>query len=87
MTELVVPFFYRLAYTDRYGLDAAKRDLWGEYSHGDEGFREYENEILSLASQVSGRNDLCPCGSGRKYKRCHLDEVEYVKRSRFRMPT
>jgi preprotein translocase subunit SecA len=18
-----------------------------------------------------GRNDLCPCGSGRKYKRCH----------------
>lgn len=21
-----------------------------------------------------GRNDLCPCGSGRKYKRCHLDE-------------
>jgi hypothetical protein len=20
-----------------------------------------------------GRNDLCWCGSGRKYKRCHLD--------------
>lgn len=20
-----------------------------------------------------GRNDLCPCGSGRKFKRCHLD--------------
>ena len=20
-----------------------------------------------------GRNDLCPCGSGKKYKRCHLD--------------
>jgi hypothetical protein len=20
-----------------------------------------------------GRNDLCPCGSGRKYKRCHGD--------------
>ena len=19
-----------------------------------------------------GRNDLCPCGSGRKYKKCHL---------------
>ncbi|TYC60301.1 hypothetical protein ETQ85_07040 [Zoogloea oleivorans] len=18
-----------------------------------------------------GRNDLCPCGSGRKYKKCH----------------
>jgi len=22
-----------------------------------------------------GRNDLCPCGSGRKYKRCCLDKV------------
>jgi preprotein translocase subunit SecA len=20
-----------------------------------------------------GRNDVCPCGSGRKYKRCHGD--------------
>jgi uncharacterized protein YecA (UPF0149 family) len=20
---------------------------------------------------TAGRNDLCPCGSGRKYKRCH----------------
>jgi hypothetical protein len=23
-----------------------------------------------------GRNDLCPCGSGKKYKKCHLDEDE-----------
>jgi hypothetical protein len=22
-----------------------------------------------------GRNELCPCGSGRKYKRCHLDAI------------
>jgi uncharacterized protein YecA (UPF0149 family) len=21
-----------------------------------------------------GRNDLCWCGSGKKYKRCHLEE-------------
>ena len=21
-----------------------------------------------------GRNELCPCGSGKKYKRCHDDE-------------
>ena len=20
---------------------------------------------------VTGRNDLCPCGSGKKYKHCH----------------
>lgn len=24
----------------------------------------------------TGRNDLCPCGSGRKYKRCHLAEFQ-----------
>ncbi|MGO9965678.1 MAG: SEC-C metal-binding domain-containing protein [Bryobacteraceae bacterium] len=22
-----------------------------------------------------GRNDLCPCGSGRKYKHCCLDKA------------
>jgi preprotein translocase subunit SecA len=22
-------------------------------------------------SQKVGRNDLCPCGSGKKYKQCH----------------
>lgn len=25
-----------------------------------------------------GRNDPCPCGSGRKYKRCCLDKKEEV---------
>jgi len=25
-----------------------------------------------------GRNDPCPCGSGKKYKKCCLDEVAYV---------
>jgi len=24
-----------------------------------------------------GRNDKCPCGSGKKYKRCCLDGMEY----------
>ena len=82
--ELVVPFFYRLAYIDRYGLSAAREDLWGEYSHGDAGVREYQGEILQLADTNPGRNRHCPCGSGLKYKRCHLDEVEAVRRSRLR---
>jgi len=25
---------------------------------------------------ATGRNDPCPCGSGKKYKHCHLREVE-----------
>ena len=24
----------------------------------------------------TGRNDTCPCGSGKKYKKCHLQEDE-----------
>lgn len=29
-----------------------------------------KNEVKSEFPQV-GRNDLCPCGSGKKYKQCH----------------
>ena len=81
MSELVIPFFYRLSYTNRYGLLAAREHLWGEYSHGDAGVREYQNEILNIASNTPGRNRACPCGSGLKYKKCHLDEVAAVERS------
>lgn len=27
----------------------------------------------------AGRNDDCPCGSGKKYKKCHLREDEAVQ--------
>lgn len=36
---------------------------------------------------VVGRNDPCPCGSGKKWKKCHMDvaprivPVENIKRS------
>ncbi len=33
-----------------------------------------------------GRNDLCWCGSGKKYKRCHM-EIDEKKRSRIRAAT
>ena len=82
--ELVLPFFYRLSYVDRFGLYAAKRKLWGEYSHGDAGIREHESKMLDIARRSTGRNRACPCGSGSKYKRCCLDEVQAVKdRGRF----
>lgn len=29
-----------------------------------------------------GRNDQCPCESGKKYKDCHLEQVEAIKRVR-----
>lgn len=73
--SLVIPFFYRLAYTDRRGVEAAQNDLWGEYSHGREGHLEHQREMLRIAQQNPGRNEQCPCGSGKKYKKCCLDEV------------
>lgn len=82
VTNLVIPFFFRLSYTEHYGLEDARRSLWGEYSHGSEGMRQYEKEILDISRRATGRNKPCPCGSGRKYKRCHLDEVEAVDRMR-----
>lgn len=81
--EMVIPFFYRLAYTYRYGLTAARNNLWGEYSHGDAGISEYLEELRRIASKEPCRNEPCPCGSGLKYKRCHLDDVEVVKHRMF----
>ncbi|MXX14061.1 MAG: hypothetical protein F4Z86_11535 [Gemmatimonadetes bacterium] len=36
--------------------------------------------MLNLAKSNLSRNDLCLCGSGKKYKKCHLNEVEHIKR-------
>jgi hypothetical protein len=32
------------------------------------------------AKPVPGRNDPCPCGSGKKYKQCHLAQDEAAER-------
>ena len=29
--------------------------------------------------KTTGRNDRCPCGSGKKYKKCHLAEDESTR--------
>lgn len=74
--ELLIPFLYRLGYVDRYGIVAARNDLWGEYSHGDAGYDEHRRTMAQYAQSNAGRNAPCPCGSGRKYKLCCLDEVK-----------
>ena len=33
--------------------------------------RTIKVESVSSGAQRVGRNDLCPCGSGKKYKNCH----------------
>ena len=77
--DIIVPFFYRVAYVDKHGLQAARNDLWGERPH-DRGkaTREYLAEMEDM--RRAGRNRPCPCGSGRKYKRCHREEAESALR-------
>ncbi len=31
----------------------------------------FNKKVLNLPDQKIGRNDPCPCGSGKKYKKCH----------------
>ncbi len=33
--------------------------------------KKENNENLNFINKKVGRNDLCPCGSGKKYKKCH----------------
>ena len=80
LKELVVPFFYRLSYAERHGLEAARGELWGEYSHGDAGHKEHLRAMNDIADRSEGRNRPCPCRSGIKYKRCCLIEVEAARR-------
>ena len=38
---------------------------------GDMAIPDYESRLKN-----TNRNDSCPCGSGKKYKKCHLSEDE-----------
>jgi hypothetical protein len=40
-----------------------------------------ENEALARLKNA-GRNDPCPCGSGKKYKKCHQPADEEAERKR-----
>ena len=71
----VIPFFYRLSYADRYGMEAVRRDLWGEYSHGNEGLKEHLEAMVEFQRRNLGEAAPCPCGSGVDYGNCHLEEV------------
>ncbi len=54
--------------------EAAERISNVTYRHPTEdGGEAEETDVATLAAQVPkvGRNDPCPCGSGKKYKQCH----------------
>ena len=80
--DFVIPFFYRLSFVERFGLYAARRELWDEYAHGNRGLIEHEIEMRRISQLDVGRNDRCPCGSQLKFKVCCLDEVIAWERSK-----
>ena len=66
----VYPYFVWQAYFDKY----KKPPPCGEYSHDFKGIEEYLKNLKEI-----GRNDLCICGSGEKYKRCCIDKKQEMK--------
>ena len=70
--EFVFSFFAWQAYFSTY----SKKPPWGEYSHAVRGEAEKNIEIF-MKMRNTGRNDPCPCGSGRKYKKCCIDQFQH----------
>jgi hypothetical protein len=74
-------------------FDATGGKIWpgGQYKHGAEGYEEFMLALLDgddahlfslfpviLGKAHLGRNDVCPCGSQKKYKHCHSDTVAEI---------
>ena len=76
--DLVIPFLYRLSFVDTFGLQTARTELWGEYSHGHAGIREYLNEMRAMRRLNIRPRDPCPCQSGRRFKDCCAADVRAV---------
>jgi hypothetical protein len=86
--EKVYPYFANQIYKLSEEKYAGK-----EYSHHLDGIIQYYIEDLKLISleiiinflerilsnSFIGRNNKCPCGSGKKIKDCHLDEINTIK--------
>lgn len=53
-------------------LDAAYDPLTSEQGLGIELAEEIAPFAALRPKPITGRNDTCPCGSGKKYKHCHL---------------
>jgi hypothetical protein len=45
----------------------------------------FKSEEDSVQRQKVGRNDSCWCGSGKKYKKCHLHEDEKKQTGRYHL--
>lgn len=86
--KIVYPFFANQLYYEIEGRYANE-----EYPHGFKGVQLFYSMHLNLhesnaiirilkailKNELPGRNDLCPCQSGRKIKFCHKSEIDFLK--------
>jgi hypothetical protein len=74
-----------------YDATGAKQWPGPQYRHGKYGYLDFMLPILDgnekhlttllpviLGKLSPGRNEVCPCGSQLKYKRCHAGHVEHI---------
>ncbi len=74
-----ISFLYRLSYVKKHGITSARQNLWGEYSHGKEGLQQWQKDNHASMLLISKRNDICVCGSGKKFKYCCLEKVPIAR--------
>ncbi len=58
--------------THKPGCYFHQRDAWKTHYKSAEQLFDEENPMLANIFNNVGRNELCPCGSGKKYKNCCL---------------
>jgi preprotein translocase subunit SecA len=63
-------FFVRIATGDDLEELAPSREQDLQLSHGDSDGADARPKTVRRQSEKIGRNDPCPCGSGKKYKKC-----------------
>lgn len=54
---------------------AKRQERWKKESQEEEEEEDIEDYLLENYTRIP-RNDLCPCGSGKKFKKCHLPWAE-----------
>ncbi|MBI9108665.1 MAG: SEC-C domain-containing protein [Spirochaetales bacterium] len=72
--DKVIPFFYWQSYRRLIG-----EEPWRGFAHGRDGILEAMMQSPNEITKGNNRNLPCPCGSGRKYKKCCLRRDEHLK--------
>ncbi len=68
--EETIKILFRIQIADQSGIEEFTEPQEQEltFSHGDEPAKK---QPFKRDGEKIGRNDPCPCGSGKKYKKCH----------------